>query len=158
MAAGIDRHKETDSSLLAATHKPRECGGTARASPSSAPRCLEYKPQRPMGRGWTHFKYDLRPTRKGNRRVMVCGAAGSAGADEVAPPIKQKVNERALESLIGSTGDMFLRSRAQNRPDQRGSADDDHKGEIDVLSWSWGMQARPSLGGGTAAGRRPSTS
>jgi type VI secretion system secreted protein Hcp len=33
------------------------------------------------------------------------------------------------------------------------SQDDQHKGEIEVVSWSWGMQARPSLGSGTAAGR-----
>jgi type VI secretion system secreted protein Hcp len=33
------------------------------------------------------------------------------------------------------------------------SQDDAHKGEIDVLSWSWGMHARPSLGGGAAAGK-----
>jgi type VI secretion system secreted protein Hcp len=33
------------------------------------------------------------------------------------------------------------------------SQDDKHKDEIDVLSWSWGMQAKPSLGGGTATGK-----
>src|SRR5688572_29996559 len=33
------------------------------------------------------------------------------------------------------------------------SQDDAHKSEIDVLSWSWGMQAKPSLGGGVAAGK-----
>ncbi len=33
------------------------------------------------------------------------------------------------------------------------SQDDQHKGEIDVLSWSWGMQAKASLGGGTAGGK-----
>jgi type VI secretion system secreted protein Hcp len=33
------------------------------------------------------------------------------------------------------------------------SQDDQHKGEIEVVSWSWGMQARPSLGSGTATGR-----
>ena len=33
------------------------------------------------------------------------------------------------------------------------SQDDQHKGEIDVLGWSWGMQAKPSLGGGTASGK-----
>jgi type VI secretion system secreted protein Hcp len=31
--------------------------------------------------------------------------------------------------------------------------DDKHKGEIEVLSWSWGMQGKPSLGGGTASGK-----
>ena len=33
------------------------------------------------------------------------------------------------------------------------SQDESHKGEIDVLSWSWGMQARSSLGGGMATGK-----
>src|SRR5262249_10116669 len=33
------------------------------------------------------------------------------------------------------------------------SQDTTHKGEIDVLSWSWGMQAKPSLGGGGATGK-----
>lgn len=33
------------------------------------------------------------------------------------------------------------------------SQDDTHKGEIDVLSWSWGMQAKVSLGGGSATGK-----
>jgi type VI secretion system secreted protein Hcp len=33
------------------------------------------------------------------------------------------------------------------------SQDDQHKGEIEILSWSWGMQARPSLGGGSASGK-----
>lgn len=33
------------------------------------------------------------------------------------------------------------------------SQDTDHKGEIDVLGWSWGMQGRPALGGGGASGK-----
>ena len=33
------------------------------------------------------------------------------------------------------------------------SQDDAHKGEIEVLSWSWGMHARASLGGGSATGK-----
>ena len=33
------------------------------------------------------------------------------------------------------------------------SADDQHKGEIDVVSWSWGMQAKANIGGGTATGK-----
>jgi type VI secretion system secreted protein Hcp len=33
------------------------------------------------------------------------------------------------------------------------SQDDQHKGEIDILSWSWGMQAKANLGGGTATGK-----
>src|SRR5215510_1950633 len=33
------------------------------------------------------------------------------------------------------------------------SQDDAHKGEIEVLSWSWGMHARAALGGGGASGK-----
>ena len=33
------------------------------------------------------------------------------------------------------------------------SQDDAHKGEIEVLSWSWGMHSRASLGGGSASGK-----
>src|SRR5580765_8614306 len=33
------------------------------------------------------------------------------------------------------------------------SQDDQHKGEIDVVSWSWGMQAKANIGGGTATGK-----
>jgi type VI secretion system secreted protein Hcp len=33
------------------------------------------------------------------------------------------------------------------------SQDDDHKGEIDVVSWSWGMEGKASLGGGLASGK-----
>ena len=33
------------------------------------------------------------------------------------------------------------------------SQDDKHKNEIEVLAWSWGMQGKPSLGGGGATGK-----
>ena len=33
------------------------------------------------------------------------------------------------------------------------SQDDKHKGEIDILSWSWGMSGKASLGGGAASGK-----
>jgi len=33
------------------------------------------------------------------------------------------------------------------------SQDAQHKGEIEVLSWSWGMQGKASLGGGAATGK-----
>jgi type VI secretion system secreted protein Hcp len=33
------------------------------------------------------------------------------------------------------------------------SQDTQHKGDIDVLGWSWGMQGKPSLGGGGASGK-----
>jgi len=33
------------------------------------------------------------------------------------------------------------------------SQDSKHKNEIEVLAWSWGMQGKPSLGGGGASGK-----
>ncbi len=51
-------------------------------------------------------------------------------------------------------GDMFLMVKGAKHGLIKGeSQDDQHKGEIDVLSWSWGMQAKASLGGGTATGK-----
>ena len=54
----------------------------------------------------------------------------------------------------GGAGDMFLMVKgAQHGLIKGESQDDQHKGEIDVLGWSWGMQAKPSLGAGTATGK-----
>jgi type VI secretion system secreted protein Hcp len=51
-------------------------------------------------------------------------------------------------------GDMFLMVKGAKHGLIKGeSQDDQHKGEIDVVSWSWGMQAKPTLGGGTASGK-----
>ena len=53
-----------------------------------------------------------------------------------------------------SLGDMFLMVKGAKGGVIKGEAlDDAHKGEIEVLSWSWGMHARPSLGGGTPTGK-----
>jgi type VI secretion system secreted protein Hcp len=58
-------------------------------------------------------------------------------------------------SLIGAgAGDMFLMVKGAKHGVIKGeSQDDQHKGEIDVLGWSWGMQAKPSFGGGVATGK-----
>jgi type VI secretion system secreted protein Hcp len=54
----------------------------------------------------------------------------------------------------GGAGDMFLMVKGAKHGVIKGeSQDGQHKGEIDVLSWSWGMQAKTSLGGGTATGK-----
>jgi type VI secretion system secreted protein Hcp len=51
-------------------------------------------------------------------------------------------------------GDMFLMVKGAKHGLIKGeSQDDQHKGEIEVLSWSWGMQAKASIGGGTATGK-----
>jgi type VI secretion system secreted protein Hcp len=57
-------------------------------------------------------------------------------------------------NVSGGAGDMFLMVKGAKHGVIKGeSQDGSHKGEIEVLSWSWGMQAKPSLGGGTAAGK-----
>ena len=57
-------------------------------------------------------------------------------------------------NLGAGLGDMFLMVKGARHGLIKGeSQDNEHKGEIEVVSWSWGMQARPSLGSGTAAGR-----
>src|SRR5688572_16414693 len=49
----------------------------------------------------------------------------------------------------GGVGDMFLLVKGENFGLIKGeSQDDGHKGEIDILSWSWGMEASPAIGGG----------
>jgi type VI secretion system secreted protein Hcp len=56
--------------------------------------------------------------------------------------------------VSNGTGDMFLMVKGAKHGLIKGEAQDDqHKGEIEVVSWSWGMQAKPSLGGGTASGK-----
>lgn len=54
----------------------------------------------------------------------------------------------------GGSGDMFLLVTGARTGLIKGEAQDDaHGGEIDVLSWSWGMQGKSSLGGGSAGGK-----
>jgi type VI secretion system secreted protein Hcp len=56
--------------------------------------------------------------------------------------------------MNAGTGDMFLMVKGAKFGLIKGeSQDDQHKGEIEVTSWSWGMQTRPSLGGGGASGK-----
>lgn len=52
------------------------------------------------------------------------------------------------------SGDMFLLVKGARAGLIKGESQDaSHKGEIEVLSWSWGMQARSTLGGGSASGK-----
>src|SRR5215475_15421837 len=49
---------------------------------------------------------------------------------------------------------MFFKVKGAKHGQIAGEAQDDkHKGEIEVLSWSWGMQGKASLGGGGASGK-----
>ena len=59
-----------------------------------------------------------------------------------------------MVSLTGGAGDMFLMVKGAKHGVIKGeSQDGQHKGEIEILSWSWGMQAKTNLGGGTATGK-----
>jgi type VI secretion system secreted protein Hcp len=49
---------------------------------------------------------------------------------------------------------MFFKVKGAKHGPITGEAQDNtHKGEIEVLSWSWGMQGKSALGGGTATGK-----
>jgi type VI secretion system secreted protein Hcp len=57
-------------------------------------------------------------------------------------------------NLQSGAGDMFFKVKGAKHGDINGEAQDQkHKNEIEVLAWSWGMQGKPSLGGGVAAGK-----
>jgi type VI secretion system secreted protein Hcp len=57
-------------------------------------------------------------------------------------------------SLTGGAGDMFLMVKGASHGLIKGeSQDGKHKGEIEVMSWSWGMQTRRDLATGNPAGR-----
>jgi type VI secretion system secreted protein Hcp len=60
----------------------------------------------------------------------------------------------ALASPSPGYGDMFLSVKGAKSGLIKGEATDtSHVDEIDVLSWSWGLQAHTSLGGGHATGK-----
>jgi type VI secretion system secreted protein Hcp len=55
---------------------------------------------------------------------------------------------------VGKHGDMFLWLKSAKSGLVKGeSADSAHPEEIEVVSWSWGMQARTSMGGSVATGK-----
>jgi type VI secretion system secreted protein Hcp len=59
-----------------------------------------------------------------------------------------------MDPRTTGAGDMFLMVKGAKSGPIKGEAQDStHAGEIEVLKWSWGMQARPSLGGGGASGK-----
>jgi type VI secretion system secreted protein Hcp len=55
---------------------------------------------------------------------------------------------------MGGLGDIFLSVKGAKSGAIKGESQDAaHAKEIDVVAWSWGMAARPSLGGGGATGK-----
>ena len=60
----------------------------------------------------------------------------------------------AHAGAAGGSGDMFLSVKGARSGQIKGeSQDTTHPDEIEILSWSWGMESRSSLGGGTPTGR-----
>lgn len=60
----------------------------------------------------------------------------------------------AQKSSAPGLGEMFLKVEGAKFGKIKGEVQaDGHVDEIEVLRWSWGMQARPSLEGGSASGR-----
>ena len=56
--------------------------------------------------------------------------------------------------MSSGSGDMFLMVKGAKHGVIKGeSLDDQHKGEIEVTSWSWGMQAGRNLEGGVTTGK-----
>ena len=54
----------------------------------------------------------------------------------------------------GGSGDIFLMIKGARSGVIKGEAQDSaHAHEIDIVSWTWGMQARATLGGGSASGK-----
>ena len=51
-------------------------------------------------------------------------------------------------------GDIFLYVKGAKSGEIKGESQDSaHAKQIDVVSWNWGMQAKPALGGGVATGK-----
>jgi type VI secretion system secreted protein Hcp len=62
--------------------------------------------------------------------------------------------ETPMTAAFGGAGDMFLSIvGTKSGPIKGESQDDKHKGEIDVLGWSWGMKALMEVGTGQSTGR-----
>jgi type VI secretion system secreted protein Hcp len=56
--------------------------------------------------------------------------------------------------MSSGSGDMFLMVKGARHGVIKGeSQDDQHKSEIEVTSWSWGMEGQYSLGGGDATSK-----
>jgi type VI secretion system secreted protein Hcp len=67
----------------------------------------------------------------------------------VGPPNTQTGADKAP-----GAGDMFFKVKGAKHGEIQGEAQDQkHKNEIEVLSWSWGMQGKSALGGGAATGK-----
>ena len=55
---------------------------------------------------------------------------------------------------LDGLGDTFLSVKGAKSGVIKGESQDaNHANEIDIVSWTWGMQAKPALGGGTASGK-----
>ena len=61
---------------------------------------------------------------------------------------------QGLANVMAGYGDMFLKVKGAKSGLIKGESHDSaHEHEIDIVSWSWGMQAHATLGGGMASGK-----
>jgi type VI secretion system secreted protein Hcp len=59
-----------------------------------------------------------------------------------------------MADSLDRSQDMFLKlETAKQGPIKGESQDTKHSGEIDVISWSWGMESKTALAGGGASGK-----
>ena len=59
---------------------------------------------------------------------------------------------QGFSAAVGGTSDIFLSVKGAKSGAIKGEAQDQaHTNEIDVVRWSWGMESKAGLGGGTTA-------
>ena len=102
---------------------------------------LEYKPQKADGSldAGLHFKYDIKAQQ--GRLAAAYGVQSVCYEQRDGSPCGRRRHVPECQRRQA-----WRRSTANRM-------DDKHKGEIEVLSWSWGMQGKASLGGGAASGK-----
>ena len=97
-----------------------------------------------------------KPTARSTRRVPSemrhqAPVGGLAPPSDLGVPMASPPSARPA---LLEPRDMFLSVKDDTHGAINGEARDaGHKDEIEVLGWSWGMQGKPSLAGGSASGR-----
>ena len=127
---------------------PNDGGMVENVSIAGAKVDVEYKPQKPDGSldAGVKFKYDI----KAEQIDVIERASGRRVRRDAASDDRTAMGNPST----GSTNDMYFKVKGASHGQINGEAlDDKHKGEIEVLSWSWGMQGKSSVGGGQATGK-----
>jgi type VI secretion system secreted protein Hcp len=87
-------------------------------------------------------------------RKASCDGVGHRGCTTTVSDTSNRKLTNVTSNVSGGAGDMFLMVKGAKHGLIKGeSQDDQHKGEIDVVSWSWGMQAKASIATGLATGK-----